>query len=196
MAVDAPVHDRRLPNTEKSATVRGAMYAIDEHDQVVPLDDLPQSSVGAPCPVVLTEEHSLVVAFFLQDTPADWDGTTVRVVGSDSSGEPAAIVRFTRPYASMFGPPNDEAFKGHPLASRGLHPYGAFEVRRSSWIRALERMNSVHPYHRPEHFSTLRHFVLAFHDSTFECVAHGYSWERAQGPLTTLIAGEATRSTE
>jgi hypothetical protein len=191
MEADVRARNRPLPDSEKSATVSDAMYVIDEHDQVVPLDDLPQSSVGAPCPVVLAEEGRLVVAFFVQETPADWDGTTARMVGSDSPGEPAAIVRFTGPRASMFGSPNDEAFEGHPLASRGLQPYGAFEVRRSSWIRALERMNSVHPSHRPEYFSTLRHFVLAFHDSTFECVAHGYSWERAKGPLTEVIVREA-----
>ena len=52
----------------------------------------------------------------------------------------------------MFGPPNDEAFDGHPLARRGLRPYGAFEVTHSSWIRQLEQMNSVHPHHSPPLF--------------------------------------------
>lgn len=153
---------------------------------------MPQSSVGAPCPVVLAGEGMLSVAFFLEDMPADWDGTSVRVVGPES-GEPAAVVRFKRPHASFFGPPNDEALRGHPLAARGLHPYGAFEVLHSSWVRALERMNLVHPYHRPEHFTSYRHFVLSFHDSTFECVAEGYSHELGKGPLNELVAKEAAR---
>jgi hypothetical protein len=25
---------------------------------------------------------------------------------------------------------HDEAFAGHPLANRGLHPYGAFQIRK------------------------------------------------------------------
>jgi hypothetical protein len=73
----------------------------------------------------------------------------------------------------MFGSPNDEAFHGHPLAERGLGPYGAYRVEDSSWIRRLERMNSVHPRHDPERFRALTHCVLSFHDSTFECVAEG-----------------------
>ena len=169
------------------------MYVIDHQDRVVELSDLPQSSVGAPCPVVLAAEHLLSVGFFVEDTPSDWDGTSVRVVGPDSLGEPAAVVRFERPYASFFGPPNDEAFSGHPLAARGLEPYGAFEVVNSSWVRSFERMNSVHPYHRSERFAALRHFVLSFHDTTFECVAEGYSYELADGPLDHLIAKEARR---
>ena len=32
-------------------------------------------------------------------------------------------------------------------------------------------MNAVHRHHRPEAFAQLTHFVLSFHDSTFECVA-------------------------
>lgn len=168
-------------------------YVVDERDSVIELHDLPQSSVGAPCPIVLAGEHSLAVAYFPQDTPADWDGTTVRVVGPGTSGEPAIIVRFARPYASMFGPPNDEAFAGHPLAARGLRPYGAFEVQHSSWIRRLEKMNSIHPCHRPEHFSIYRHFILVFHDTTFACVATGYSHELASGPLNELAARETAR---
>lgn len=163
------------------------MYSVDERDQVAELTDLPQSSVGAPCPLILASEQDLLIAFFLQDAPQGWDGTEVRVVGADSV-EPAALVRFYSVYASMFGPPNDEAFSGHPLARRGLHPYGAFEVAGSSWIRQLERMNSVHPYHRPESFREWRHFVLAFHDSTFECVAKGYSCQVSSGPLTELMS--------
>jgi len=169
------------------------MYVVDGEDKVVELSDLPQSSVGAPCPIVLAGDFFLVVAFFVENTPADWDGTSVRIVGPDSSGEPVAVVRFERRCASFFGPPNDEAFSGHPLAARGLHPYGAFEVVNSSWVRSLERMNSVHPYHRPERYAALRHFVLSFHDTTFECVAEGYSYEFGEGPLDELVAAEARR---
>lgn len=47
----------------------------------------------------------------------------------------------------------DEAFRGHPLASRGLHPYAAFRVEDSSWVRRLECMNAVHDSHDPERFT-------------------------------------------
>ena len=32
-------------------------------------------------------------------------------------------------------------------------------------------MNAVHPHHRREAFLKYEHFVLSFHDSTFECIA-------------------------
>src|SRR5262245_11285948 len=88
----------------------------------------------------------------------------------------------------MFGPPNDEAFYGHPLAARGLHPYGTFQVEHSSWIRQLERMNSVHPRHRPDMFRRLKHYVFAFHDSTFECIAEGHRVNEYEGPLDAVLA--------
>lgn len=83
--------------------------------------------------------------------------------------------------------PNDEAFEGHPLASRGLKPYSVFEVKNSSWIRRLERMNSVHRCHRPEGYKMLRHFVFAFHDTTFECVAQGFEWTVHEGIATEIL---------
>ena len=140
--------------------------------------------------MVVASEHDLFVAYFVQESPEGWDGTTVRIVGPGSE-ESVARIRFERCHAQMFGPPNDEAFEGHPLAKRGLHPYAAFEVLDSSWVRQLERMNAVHPYHRPARFSSYRHFVLAFHDSTFECIANGYTFEIVAGPLNEVAAKAA-----
>jgi hypothetical protein len=71
--------------------------------------------------------------------------------------------------------PHDEALHGHPLSPRGLSHYDAYEVMESSWIRALERVNSVHERHDASRYRGLRHFILTFHDSTFECVARTFS---------------------
>jgi hypothetical protein len=60
---------------------------------------------------------------------------------------------------------------GLPLARRGLEPGGFYRVRDSSWIRAMIRMDCAHPRHRAEQFVGYEHFILSFHDSTFECVA-------------------------
>jgi hypothetical protein len=92
-----------------------------------------------------------------------------------------ALVEFRSCQSFMFGAPNDEAFGGHPLADRGLSPYGAFEIENSSWIRQLERMYSVHSHHRGGWLLTLKHFIFAFHDSTFECVARGLSLSTHSG---------------
>jgi hypothetical protein len=52
-----------------------------------------------------------------------------------------------------------------------LAALGVFRVDGSSWVRQLERMNSVHAHHDASKFARLTHYVIAFHDSTFECVA-------------------------
>jgi hypothetical protein len=163
------------------------MYPVNDLDQVIELEGVPQSSVGAPLPIVLSDEHRVLLAYLVQNTPSDWDGSHVRFVGLDTPGEPIALVEFTSYWTFTFGAPNDEAFQGHPLERRGLHPYGAFQVQNSSWIRQLERMNSVHPYHSPERFDGLKHFVFAFHDSTFECVAEGFTVSEHEGSLEGLL---------
>ena len=163
------------------------MYIIDHRDHVLPLEDIPQSSVGAPLPWIVADEFTVVVAYYLQDTPPGWDGTTIRIVGPDTPGIPIGVVRFSHAYAHLAGPPNDEAFSGHPLASRGLRPYGAFLVASSSWIRALEQMNAVHPEHRASHFDSYQHFVLTFHDSSVECVAKQYDVRVLPGPMSAVV---------
>jgi hypothetical protein len=163
------------------------MYSVDDRDEVEELRDFPQSSVGAPLPAVVADERRLFLAYLVEAVDTAWDGRTVRVVTPDAIDAIVATVEFAHPRAHLFGPPNDEAFDGHPLAARGVHPYGAFEVRYSSWVRHLERMNAVHPAHTPARFARLRHYIFAFHDSTFECVAEGIAIEVRGGSMAAAV---------
>ncbi|MBL8901513.1 MAG: hypothetical protein JNM84_28050 [Planctomycetes bacterium] len=162
------------------------MVRVDARDRVVRLQDVPPCDAGSPRPVVLATEHELLVGYFLRTSIEDEEAI-------EAAKQPVAIVRFRRPVASTFGPPNDEAIQGHPLAARGLEPYDAFEVLDSSWVRELERRNSVHPHHDPRRYDRLRHFVLTFHDSTFECVAEGYASVQGVGALESLLFREAAK---
>ena len=146
------------------------MYAVDEQDAVLSLAEIPLPDIGAPMPRISANEHEASVTYFIR---------------GDSDKE--ATVTFSGLRVITSGPPNDEAFEGHPLSARGLAAYGAYEVERSSWIRSLERMNRVHPFHRPEAFDALRHFVISFHDTTLECIAENVTCaaeaEQASGAL-------------
>ncbi len=164
------------------------MYVVDEQDAVVELHDVPKADIGAPLPLLLSDEGHLVLAYIASEPDQTWDGSYTTMVSPESHGQTIAVVRFRWPKAHMFGPPNDEAFSGHPLAGRGLGPYRVFEVQQSSWIRRLERMNSVHPRHDRERFlAALRHYVFAFHDSTFECIAKGFAFELVRGSMRTVV---------
>jgi hypothetical protein len=162
------------------------MYEVDDRDRVVQLKEVPQSSVGAPNPWLIADEHRVVLAYYKQEREFWQETDKPRMVSASSEGESVAMVRFSLCYAHMFGPPNDEAFRGHPLAGRGLRPYGVFRVEESSWIRKLEKMNSVHSRHKPERFWKRQHLIFTFHDSTFECVCDGFDMREARGSI--LIA--------
>ena len=163
------------------------MYSVDNRDRVIELEGVPQSSAGAPMPFVLSDEHVTLLAYIIQDNLPDWGDRVLTDEDLALLVEHLALVEFRECRTFVFGSPNDEAFDGHPLANRGLHPYGAFQISESSWIRQLEQMNSVHPFHKPERFLRLKHFVFAFHDSTFECVAEAFTVSEHQGSLESLL---------
>jgi len=121
-------------------------------------------------PIVLSDESKILLAYITR-----------------YPDESLALVEFDLYWTYMFGAPNNEAFEGHPLATRGLRPYGAFRIADSSWVRQLERMNSVHPNHNSNRFDALKHFVFAFHDSTFECVAESFTISQHRGTLESLL---------
>ncbi len=51
-------------------------------------------------------------------------------------------------------------------------------------------MNSLHPYHRPERFARYKHFILSFHDTTFECLAEAFSVSLRRGSVWRVLLGE------
>jgi hypothetical protein len=160
------------------------VYTVDKHDRVHELTDVELPSSGAPAPLVLADEDTLVVTYIPARTSAgEADGS-----GLPSADETAVIVVFRQCYAIHFGLPNDEAFASHPLADRGLRPYGAFEVESSSWVRGLEMRNRGHPRHDPQLFQQLRHWVWTFHDSVLECAARSYAALQAQGRPDDLLS--------
>jgi hypothetical protein len=159
---------------------------------VVELTDVPRCTTGAPSPIVLSNEFALVLAYIIYDRTY---GTALRTGDDGMRIEPIAVVRFEHYESFMFGAPNDEALHGHPLFARGMTFYSAFRVENSSWVRQLERMNSVHPNHDPEYFEKLKHFVFTFHDSTFECVAKSFAVSEYEGPFEGLVPVMQSRLT-
>jgi hypothetical protein len=136
------------------------MYRIDSRDRVAEIDAAPTPSTGAPELLLLADDHAVALRYVTAESDRQSEESEIQV----------AIVRFDS-WAHYLGPPNDEALSGHPLYERGLRCYGMFEVQHSSWIRMMEQRNRVHDRHAPERFAQLRHFIITFHDSTFECVA-------------------------
>jgi hypothetical protein len=164
------------------------VYTVDAQDRVVELDDAPPADPGAAMAVVFSDEMSVVLAYRLAEISSAWQGKYVREVSHDTPSERIAVVRFAGPLSHYLGPPNDEAFSGHPLYSRGLKPYSIAEIVHSSWVRNLARMNSAHPMHRPDSYNECRHFIFAFHDATFECIADAFAVELHIGSMRLIVA--------
>jgi hypothetical protein len=150
------------------------VYVPSGEERIVPIEpELPKCDAGAPMPVVVAHEGMVSVAYWTADFP----------------DRRVAVATFAHVAGILFGAPNDEAFDGHPLYEAGLSRYTSVEVENSQWIAALERQNRIHRQHDPARFASLRHFVLPFHDTTFECVAvdvHGRLVDAA-GPRAALV---------
>ncbi len=144
-------------------------------DEVIELKE-DQSSVGAPCPMMVSDEHNLYIAYYMQEQEENFE---LEAVG---------FVKFSCFDTFKFGAPNDEAFHGHPLYKKGLQPYGTFKVNQSTWLQELRKQNSVHPYHSDEAFNKLTHFVWSFHDTTLEVIAQGYEFSLKQGSPSSVLA--------
>jgi hypothetical protein len=153
------------------------MYSIDERDQAIELRELPPPVVDKPLPVVVSTEMTVGLAYRVEHRPAAANSGLRGIV---------ALVTFFEPSAYLFGAPNKDRLAAHPLAARGLRSHGAFAVTNSSWVRELERLKGVNN-RRSDRLQVLRHVVLTFQDSTFECVAAGFEFDLAEGSLSSVM---------
>jgi hypothetical protein len=163
------------------------MYSVDDRDRVLAVPQLPKPDVGAPCPVVVADQFTLVLAYYVSaPPPADWDGIP-REITSDSTAESAALITLSGCRTYIQTEITDATIEGHPLYERGLESYKAFEVLHSSWIRELEQFQATEASPQPQSYRRLRHFIFAFHDSLFECIAGSFAVEFHQASIRSLI---------
>ena len=96
-----------------------------------------------------------------------------------------AVMEFRGCLVTRFGYPNDEGLPEHPLYDKGLSEAdGICEVLNSSWLanemakaeRTSRRIHGVWPnFFWQVMAKNQRHFLVSFHDSTFECLAKGFA---------------------
>jgi hypothetical protein len=106
--------------------------------------------------------------------------------------EPLALVEF-KSATVKFGGSNDEVMHGHPLHGKGLMPYGAHYVLNSRWKHDLEEINKVHSQYTPDRWKELQHYLFAFHDETFECLALGHRVEPQRTSAKDLVQAVVER---
>jgi hypothetical protein len=115
-------------------------------------------------------------------------------------GVGTAVIQFTHCSVTRFGGPNDEALPEHPLYHKGLSEsrfgYDICEVLNSSWVaqvmdRAKKSAQRIwgdgfqHAYANCQW--TTRHFIVTFHDSTFECLADDFTLSLSKEPFAKII---------
>ncbi len=143
-------------------------------ERVVELDLGVYPEPGAPVPVLVQGEIDCFLVFLAVEKP-----------GGDIS---TAVVEAVGCEITRFGYPNDEALAGHPLWGHGLAFYAIAEVINSSWIAQLNSQARTAGFER----RAKRHFIITFHDSTFECIADRLSARIESGPRREVLANVAS----
>jgi hypothetical protein len=82
-------------------------------------------------------------------------------------------ISFLQCIAIRFGPPGEE---GHYLDGKGWEPYTFLRVVESEWLRREIGADSG-----------LTHYILPFHDTTFECLALSFRERRYEGSIGDAV---------
>ena len=144
----------------------------------------PEAAVSGA--VLLQSEYSCYLTFNAQketDKASPYGGFYTEDAGT-------AVIEFAGCLITKFGHPNDEAACGIPKYKDIEIAYGICIVKNSEWIKEIEQLNS---YQFPgTSYSDFRHFLIFFHDSTFECIARDINLSIPDKPYSEIIT-EITR---
>ena len=160
------------------------MYSIAEQDSVHLLEDVPQPSLTMPSREIYATSDRLVLAYHVQDPREDYTEGAAHELGPVRIGLPVALITFKEPCAHILCPPAAEVLSRHPLAERGLEPFGVYEVQGSSWLRELQRLS---PAYRADRIAVSKHFVFTFYEEVFECVAAKFDCILRFGSVTEVL---------
>jgi hypothetical protein len=133
-------------------------FVAGEDNMPLPLDAVPMPAPTSTEPFVITDEGRAVLVYRIAPRDPNRAGPVVR------NEEPFCLVRFDGAVFVSLGPPNDEEVSRHILHAKGLRPYAAYEVLKSTLV-AEWWPDIASPI-------ALRHFIFTFEDSSFEAVAN------------------------
>ncbi|MBS1520530.1 MAG: hypothetical protein JST50_06010 [Bacteroidetes bacterium] len=125
--------------------------------RLIEIKDAFKIDYGAPCPILLADDHHLRLFFY--GGPDNNDRIEVRFISS--------------PFFS-FSPPNDEALNGHPYYELGLVSCGFFELLDSDLLNKIKSYGRFHPYYNPSAYDDSHHYIITFKEQLFECIAGKY----------------------
>ena len=150
-------------------------------EQIIELDlgFRPEAAVSGA--VLVASEFSTFLTFNAVKTSADG-------AGLEDLGH--AVVEFKACHITKFGYPNDEARWGIPRYQ--TTSYGIYKVKNSEWIPEIVRLNRYRFPDTPDD-TTTRHFLFAFHDTTFECLAEDMQFELTKEPYEQVFARISAR---
>jgi hypothetical protein len=143
------------------------MYVINKKDNIEQLPDVPMMDVGAPQPIVISNDTDLVLGYNISSRSPNSYPNHVEVVDGGLGNGRFALIRFWRVVSSVAGDPNEDNIHNHPLHEKGLKAYMAVKVVNSSWLTLAKETYKISD-------EKLNHFIFTFHDSSFECFARSY----------------------
>ena len=133
-------------------------FVAGEDNTPLPLDTVPMPAPASTEPFVITDEGRALLVYRIAPRNRN------RAAPVIPNEEPFCLVSFDGAVFASLGPPNDEEVSRHILHAKGLRPYAAYEVLKSTLVAAWW----------PDIASpiALRHFIFTFEDSSFEAVAN------------------------
>jgi hypothetical protein len=147
------------------------LAASKNEEHAIPLEFPVTWETGAPMPHLIRNDYKCFLVFLAEEhyaSLAESNGI------KDEKGETLALVEFVGCTSAKLGSPGDEVFNGHPLSGKGIELYSAQEVVNSRWLAELENINRVHSNYVSARWKNLHHYLLWFHDTTFECIAESF----------------------
>ena len=91
-----------------------------------------------------------------------------------------AVFRSPAVLQIRYGHPNDEAYPGHRLYEAGLDRVDIAEIEDSDWVREVAEVNAKVFPDSGAMFSTVRHHIFPFKETTLEVLWSDFVFELSQ----------------
>lgn len=149
------------------------------------LNDVPVCNYGAPCPMVVSSEHNLVLAYYVDRPRPEFDGTNPKSMSIHTDDEPCAAIIFDWVRDFRFGPPDEEECFYYRKYIKDFRPGEAYVTNMATWVTSVGLSKTkIYKLSYPDD----KHFIFTFHDTTVEVIAEGFRVDTDTCSVHSMIA--------
>jgi len=158
-----------------------------KHEELKKLTRIPRSNRNLQTPAFVGVGEDLYLSYYVESYDKNWLGDLSVNPTQAINHVPHVILHFRQLAFYSSTKYQDDTLTLHPMYSKGLRPFGQFEVLNSLKIAQIRESFDASISEQQALPDELRHFIFSIHGHVIEIICHDFAIHKETGAVFSSI---------